>query len=44
METKKFAFTKRKLEALTPPSDGKRVYYQDEGGEALTICVTPSGT
>ena len=44
METKKFAFTKRKLEALTPSLDGKRVYYQDEGGEALTICVTASGT
>ena len=43
MENRKFAFTKRRLEAITSPSDGKRVYFQDEGGEALSLCVTPNG-
>ncbi len=40
---KKFGFTKRRLAALTPPTDGKRAYYLDET-EGLTLCVTPSGT
>ena len=34
-QEKKFAFTKRKLEALAPPSKG-RTYYQDKGTEGLT--------
>jgi integrase len=42
METKRFPFTKRKLEALAPP-DKQRVYFQDEGSEGLNLCVTAGG-
>lgn len=41
-QERKFSFTKRRLEALTPPD--KRVYFQDEGSEGLSLCVTPAGT
>lgn len=41
-EEKKFAFTKRRLEAITAPADGKRVYFQDET-EGLSLCIMPSG-
>ncbi len=43
MENSKFAFTKRRLESLAMAPD-KRVYYQDEGSEGLSLCVTPAGT
>ena len=42
MESRKFGFTKRKLEALTAPAEG-RVYYQDDSSEGLSICVTANG-
>jgi integrase len=43
-DTRRFAFTKRKLEALAPSADGKRTYCQDTSTEGLNLCVTPSGT
>ncbi|MEI8375060.1 MAG: Arm DNA-binding domain-containing protein [Planctomycetota bacterium] len=39
----KFQFTKTKLEALVPPAKG-RTYYQDAGGESLSICITAAGS
>ena len=43
MKHSRFAFTKRRLEALAMAPD-KRVYFQDEGSEGLSLCVTPAGT
>ncbi len=46
MKTKdnKFNFTKRSLETLTIPVDGKRSYYYDEKVRGLGVAVTDKGT
>lgn len=44
VESKKFNFTKKKLEDLCIPTTGKRNYHYDTKTQGLGVCVTPSGT
>ena len=40
--SRRFPFTKRRLEALPVPQD-QRVYYHDLTTDGLMLCITPSG-
>lgn len=42
-ETLRIGFTKRRLEALGPPTSG-RVYWHDEGQTGLCLCLTSAGS
>lgn len=42
-KSNKFAFTKRRLEAIDPPSSG-RIYVHDAGQDNLSLCITANGS
>ena len=44
MTKNKINFTKRTIEALTPPEKGKRTYYYDSKTRGLGIAITDKGT
>src|SRR3954470_17367466 len=44
MSTTKFAFTKRAIEALQPPTKADRTYVYDSGQANLALCLTSAGT
>ena len=41
--SRRFPFSKRRLEALPVPQD-RRLYHHDSATEGLSLCVTPTGT
>lgn len=42
--TKRFNFTKKIIEGITAPNDGKRLYYYDSKVQGLTLSITEAGT